>query len=217
MNQLEKALEKWGIKVCTECRALIKSGETSQDFYVFQTATPKESPDLLFVGINPGGNKSYDEQVSQHRGGKDRETLSDIAQGYNIYRDFENNRSQASALSRIASLTPFIQEDKVIGINVCYFNSTQANDLSPKIFNFCAELTKELLDILQPKKIIFLTTAADTLKKVGVQKVKSVGAYVKEGDWQGRKVLALPNHGFYRAYSYENASKISDILKEYLP
>ncbi len=50
--------------------------------------SPKEYSDFLFIDINPSGNKSYEKQITQNRGGKDRETLSDIAQEYNIYKDF---------------------------------------------------------------------------------------------------------------------------------
>lgn len=74
MNKLQQALQEWGKKVCKECRAFIDEGNTDQDFYVFQTEIPKESPELLLVGINPGGSKSYKER------GKERETIDDLTQ-----------------------------------------------------------------------------------------------------------------------------------------
>lgn len=80
MNKLQQALQEWGKKVCKECRAFIDEGNTDQDFYVFQTEIPKESPELLLVGINPGGSKSYKER------GKERETIDDLTQGSNIYK-----------------------------------------------------------------------------------------------------------------------------------
>lgn len=213
---MKKELQEWGRQVCQECRELIKSGKTDKDFYVFQTAIPEKQPELLLVGINPGGGKAYEEQVSEHRGGKDRDTIEDLAQGYNIYRDRENNRYQSSALSRIASLSKLIEEDSVTGINVCYFNTEDVTGLNNDVISTCAARTKELIEILQPKRVIFLTSTNRLLSLVGVTKIKGIGAYVKEGEWAGRKVYALPNHGYYRAYSYKNAAKISEIIEAYL-
>ena len=216
MNQLQKELQEWGEKVCVECRELIERGKTDKDFYVFQTAIPVKSPELLLVGINPGGGKTYEEQVSKCRKGQHRETIEDLAQGYNVYKDVENNAFQSRALSRIASLSHLIESDNVTGINVCYFNTNNVADLNSAVLAFCAKQTKELIEILQPKRIIFLTSTESSLKLVGVEKIKGVGAYVKEGIWAGRKVYAFPNHGYYRAYSYANAAKMSEILKAYL-
>lgn len=216
MSEMKKELQEWGRQVCQECRELIKSGKTDKDFYVFQTAIPEKQPELLLVGINPGGGKAYEEQVSEHRGGKDRDTIEDLAQGYNIYRDRENNRYQSSALSRIASLSKLIEEDSVTGINVCYFNTEDVTGLNNDVISTCAARTKELIEILQPKRVIFLTSTNWLLSLVGVTKIKGIGAYMKEGEWAGRKVYALPNHGYYRAYSYKNAAKISEIIDAYL-
>lgn len=216
MNQLRKELQEWGQKVCKECRELIEKGKTDKDFYVFQTAIPENSPEVLLVGINPGGGKTYEEQVSNWRKGQHRETIEDLSQGYNIYKDYQNNAFQSRALSRISSLNHFIETDSVTGINVCYFNTNNVSGLNSDIWEFCAMRTKELIEILQPKRIIFLTSTESSLKLVGVDKIKGVGAYVKEGVWNGRKVYALPNHGYYRAFSYANAAKISEILDSYL-
>lgn len=216
MEQLKKELQEWGKKVCCECRELIKRGKTDKDFYVFQTAIPESSPELLLVGINPGGGKTYEEQVAKFRKGQHRKAIEDLTQGYNIYRDNTNNAFQSRALSRIASLSRFIESDKVTGINVCYFNTENITGLNADVFEFCAERTKELIKILQPKHILFLTIEEKTLRLVGVERIKAVDAYIKEGIWYGRKVYALPNHGYYRAYSYVNADKISRILDSYL-
>lgn len=216
MSDMKKELQEWGRQVCQECRELIKSGKTDKDFYVFQTAIPEKQPELLLVGINPGGGKTYAEQVYQYRAGKDRDTIEDLTQGDNIYRDRKENRCQSSALSRIASLSALIEKDSVTGINVCYFNTENASSLNNDVMSVCASRTKELIEILQPKRVIFLTSAAKLLSLVGVIKIKGVGAYVKEGELNGRKVYALPNHGYYRAYSYKNAAKMSEIIEEYL-
>jgi len=174
MNQLQKELQEWGERVCVECRELIERGKTDKDFYVFQTAIPVKSPELLLVGINPGGGKTYEEQVSKCRKGQHRETIEDLAQGYNIYKDVENNAFQSRALSRIASLSHLIESDNVTGINVCYFNTNNVADLNSDVLAFCAKQTKELIEILQPKRIIFLTSTESSLKLVGVEKIKGV-------------------------------------------
>lgn len=210
MNKLQQALQEWGKKVCKECRAFIDEGKTDQDFYVFQTELPKESPELLLVGINPGGSKPYKER------GKERETIDDLTQGSNIYRCKKDNQWQSNALERVSSLWEYIKDDRVTGINACYFNTRKDSDLSKEIWDFCAPLTQELIEILKPKRIIFLSIDEYHLRQVGVKQIKSIGAYVKEGIWQERKIYAIPNHGFYRAYSYDNTKKMSDILEAYI-
>lgn len=210
MNKLQQALQEWGKKVCKECRAFIDEGNTDQDFYVFQTEIPKESPELLLVGINPGGSKSYKER------GKERETIDDLTQGSNIYRCKKDNQWQSNALERVSSLWEYIKDDRVTGINACYFNTRKDSDLSKEIWDFCAPLTQELIEILKPKRIIFLSTNEYHLRQAGVKQIKSIGAYVKEGIWQERKIYAIPNHRFYRAYSYDNTKKMSDILEAYI-
>lgn len=215
MNKLQRDLQEWGKEVCKDCRELIEAGKTDKDFYVFQTALPKESPELLLIGINPGGAMTYTDRVAFK--GRHRVTIEDLAQGNNIYKNKIDNNRQSSALERIGGvLWNIITEDKVIGINVSYFNTDKETDLSLEVVDFCSKRTSQLIKILQPKHIIFLTTNVNNLKRVGVMGIKSVGAYVKEAIWQDRRVLAIPNHGFYQAYSYENTKKISEILDEYL-
>ena len=86
-----------------QTQGLIKRGKTDKDFYVFQTAIPESSPELLLVGIYLGG-KTYEEQVSKFRKGHHRKTIEGLTQGYNIYRDNTNNTFQSRALSRICMI-----------------------------------------------------------------------------------------------------------------
>ncbi|MDO5017073.1 MAG: hypothetical protein Q4E10_01770 [Porphyromonas sp.] len=214
MNKLQIELQKWGKKVCKECRAFINKSETDLDFYVFQTELPKESPELLFVGINPGGSKPYSEYVTEK--GKERETIDDLTQGFNIYKYSEGNSRQSGAFRRVEALWKYIENDRITGINACYFNTNNEGDLGKEIWDLCTPLTQELIGILNPKKIIFLFTGDEKLKRMGIKSIEGVGAYVKKGLWKGQEVYAIPNHAWYRAYSYENALKISDILSKYL-
>ena len=213
MNKLQQALQEWGKKVCKECRAFIDEGKTDQDFYVFQTELPKESPELLLVGINPGGSKPYKER------GKERETIDDLTQGSNIYTDTDANSKQSNKLKNAVPLWKHIEEDRVTGINACYFNTRVESDLSKAIWDLCVPLTQELIEILNPERIIFLFTGPDKLIRMGVKNIRPVEAFVKEGMHQDRKVYAIPNHGWRKsgnAFYGENVDKMSEILSEYL-
>ncbi|MDO5036624.1 MAG: hypothetical protein Q4D93_06660 [Porphyromonas sp.] len=217
MNKLQEELQEWGKKVCKECRALIKENKTDQDFYVFQTELPEESPELLFVGINPGGSKRYSEYIAEK--GKERETIDDLVQGFNIYKCSDANNRQSSTLRRVEILREYIENDRITGINACYFNTKNERGLNKEIWDFCAPLTQELIEILNPRKIIFLFTDNKKLEWMGINSIEVVKAHVKRGTCQGREVFAIPNHGWQRSgslYSNENAPKISEILSEYL-
>lgn len=104
--------------------------------------------------------------------------------------------------------------------NMYYFNTKNVQSLnlqlSKEIKQYCIEKSKELLEILKPRRIVFLCTTNAELAKMGVAHIKGTGNYVKTGVLNGQKIIALPNPGFYKAYSKENGAKMGERLQAYL-
>lgn len=104
-------------------------------------------------------------------------------------------------------------------MNLYYFNTQDTatlGNLSNAIKEFCINKTVEFIDITNPKLILFFTTSDYELSKCGVRNIKSIGHYMKEGILNGRKVLAIPNPGYYKAYSYANGEQMGNTIEEYI-
>lgn len=105
-------------------------------------------------------------------------------------------------------------------MNIYYFNTQNVQKmnsvLNQEIRIFCQQKLRELIHIVKPKHILFLCTEVKELAAVGVTGIKNSGYYTKIGMFEGIKTLALPNPGFYRAYSYTNGEAMGKIITEYL-
>lgn len=213
-------LDRWLEDTATQCDKYARKNNT--DYYVFQSPIPTMEVETLIIGINPGGYKEYTTALKEK--GIQKRTKHDLSQEINLYsvRNYHpDNKVMAKKLSRV-----FISEDQMdildtaIAINVYYFNTAKDSDLCGTIgietMRFCESKTRELIEILNPQKIIFLTTAQWLLKNIGVTQIKSEGHFVKSGILKDRKILALPNPGYYKAYSYANGTEMSKILTEYM-
>lgn len=210
---MKKEFEKWCSDVVDFCNP--KAEQLNLDYYCFQSAMPTFEPDLLVIGINPGGNSTF----------KKMRTKDELSQGYNIYdvRDGHicpNNLKMVRKLSRVFT-TPLLQNAlaSATTMNIYYFNTQNVQKmdsvLSQEIKKFCQQKLRELVHIVKPKHILFLCTEPKELAAVGVKELKNSGCYTKVGMFEGVKTLALPNPGFYRAYSYTNGEAVGKIITEY--
>jgi hypothetical protein len=86
--------------------------------------------------------------------------------------------------------------------------------LSKVIKEFCITKTTEFFKIINPKLILFFTTSDYELSNCGVKNIKPIGNYMKEGILNGKKILAMPNPGYYIAYSYDNGAQMGNIIQE---
>ena len=134
---MEKELEKWCQDVVDFCNP--KAEQLNLDYYCFQSAMPTFEPDLLIIGINPGGNCPFNK----------KRTKDELSQGYNIYDVREghicpDNLKMVRKLSRVFT-TPLLQNALATAttMNIYYFN-TQSEQilktlLSKEIKRFCQQ------------------------------------------------------------------------------
>lgn len=217
---MTQELDKWLEEVAEQCHEF--AIEIDLDFYCFQSPLPTTNPETVIIGINPGGYGKYSGTLEKHSINKRSKNL--LSQSINIYsviHPCEDNKVMVGKLSRVF-YNDFLQntlEDATI-FNMYYFNTRNVESLnlqlSNKIRQYCIEKSKELLEILKPQHIIFLCTANSQLVNMGVTHIKGIGNYVKTGVLNGRKIIALPNPGFFKAYSYENGAKMGEHLQAYL-
>lgn len=211
---MEKTIEEWCQDVVDFCNPIAK--KLNLDYYCFQSAMPTSEPDLLVIAINPGGRGAFK---------KDR-TKDELSQGYNIYDVREghicpDNMPMVTKLSRVFT-TPQLQDALAAAtvMNIYYFNTKNVQEmnagLSSEVRGFCQEKLRELIDIIKPKHILFLCTDYDELVSLGVEGLKGAGYYTKTGIFKGVEFLAIPNPGFFKAYSYANGKSMGEIIAKYL-
>lgn len=233
-NEFDKKLKSWLQEVATTCDKYANAIDL--DFYPFQSPLPKSNVDLLIVAINPGGDTSY-KQILQKKSeeyGKviGARTSDMLAYDVNMYADKPqweiDNKLKGNDVMRKKLKRVFITErlqsilKKSTVINLYYFNTKDTKSLgklNDPIKEFCERKTFEFIQIIEPRKILFFTTDDYTLSKCGVQNksIKKIGNYVKEGVLKNEQnVLAIPNPGFYRAYSYDNGKQMGNHIEKYI-
>ncbi len=90
-------------------------------------------------------------------------------------------------------------------------------ELSPEIKTYCEHKTKELIDIICPKRqIVFCTDLNGGLKQIGVTNVQTLPYCLKKAQLNGGDILLMPNPGYYKAYSYENGQLMGQVIENYL-
>jgi hypothetical protein len=225
-NEFNKNLQTWLNDVATTCDKFAK--EIDLDFYPFQSPLPKGKVDLLIVGINPGGDTSYKAMLVQKSkdfgkviDARSSEMLASDENMYAVKPQWEigpGNDIMRTKLKRVF-ITEQLQNILLnsIVMNMYYFNTqntAKLGMLSKVIKEFCITKTTEFFKITNPNLILFFTTSNYELSNCGVKNIKPIGNYMKEGILNGQKILAMPNPGYYIAYSYDNGAQMGNIIQE---
>lgn len=195
-----------------------------RDFYVFQTPIIY-NPDLLIIGINPGGGKSYKEILRE----KDYEkrpandlyytdnTLT-TKPDWEIKHKIRGSDTLRNRLGRVFNTENNLNIlDQSVMMNMIYFNSQKANEifsLPSEIIGYCLNTTQKFVEVINPKNILFLTSNDWSLSKCGVKGIKSLGNNIKEGKLNNRTVYAIPHYGYYSAYSHINSEMMGKKLAD---
>lgn len=121
---MKKELERWCQEVVDFCNP--KAEQLNLDYYCFQSAIPTCEPDLLVIGINPGGSESF----------RKTRTKDELSQGYNIYDVREShicldNLKMIRKLSRVFT-TPLLQNALATAttMNIYYFNTQNVQKMN---------------------------------------------------------------------------------------
>lgn len=215
----------WLEEVAIKCHEFTE--EYDFDFYVFQTPCNEYNPDLLIIGINPGGNESYSKKMKEK--GIDKRAASDLGYDVNTLTtkpksEIENREKggdkMRDAFRRVFTPENKLQEklEKAVMMNLVYFNTTKANDLKDApahIKTYCIDKTLKFIEILNPKNILFLG-AEPNLKQYGISDFKIIGNNIKTANFNNRLVFIIPHYGYYGAWSKEKGGKMGQTLSSLL-
>ena len=238
LNEFEEKRNLWLQEVATKCHDYALKNDV--DFYVFQSALPeKPNPDLLIIGINPGGHVSYEESMKKQ--GKEKRTWKDLSQGFNTYsrkpywEKGEKPDKGNDVMRRVLigthdydSVSPnetciFFNEnlfdiiDNAVIMNMYYFNTKKESDIEKMCqedeLRYCKEKTLEFIEMLNPKNILFFTTSEKNLFLMGIEKIKPIGSFVKSGKLKEKTVYAIPHPSGWRGFwNRENRIKTGEML-----
>ncbi len=178
--------ENWLDEVAKGCHDIAKRGDDYPDFYVFQSKI-FENPDLLIVGANPAGSKTYKEMLefkSAERGFKmERRTKDDLINGENQYLANPDWKIANPILAMFGEKT--VRNSLVM--NSVYFNTPNVSGFSEfksdksDMINFCALKTKEFIyEICKPKAVLF--NGMDSPKWMGIKFDKEEDIVLKSAD-----------------------------------
>ena len=223
--KMNDKLDKWLTEVADQCDVYAK--ETDLDFYVFQSDYPTQPVDLLILGINPGGSGSYTAAINNKRKERNDNSISKrdktmLAQGVNIYAvDGVGNDVMRGKLKRVFTSDYLTEQlSNSIAANIYYFNTRDVQalgQLSQDVKSYCELKTKELIKILNPKRLIcFCTDYNGGIRQLGITDIEVLPYCLKKGQLDGKDVLLMPNPGYYKAYSYENAQNMGCVIEHYL-
>lgn len=170
-NNFESRLKNWATKVANECHNIATSSNIEERvdlfFYALQSP-PKENPDLLIIGLNPGGSDADTYLSACNTREIERMTYKEIMKENPFWhkRDSKKRDENWAIWTRLKH--SFINDEMFqllensVYMNLLYFNSGNFNDFlsksgSKKAFDVCCKLTNEAIsDVFKPKMIICL-------------------------------------------------------------
>lgn len=158
MNNFEK-LDRWLKEVSDGCHNLAILKEDYPDFYVFQSEI-RINPDLLIIGANPAGRKSYASILRDKK--IKRRSKTDLANGNNLYLENPNLNISRPILKMFSSERLIRLLETSVIMNAVFFNTAKVTDLKKlehgkEMISFCIKKANELIyDILKPKNILFI-------------------------------------------------------------
>jgi hypothetical protein len=228
MNQDDFLLKrnKWLEEVVEKCHEFALKLDI--DFYVFQTPCDIYNPDLLIIGINPGGGKGYKKMLENEQ--LEKRPIESLLYSVNTlttkpYWEIERNEKGADFMrSRMNSV--FTKEnglnktlEKAVMMNMCYFNTEDESllnkTISKEVQDFCADKTLEFIEILNPKNILIISSSIKNIRKLKVRgEITQIGRFLKSGFINDRLLFAIPHYAARTsAYSKTEGTNLGVELK----
>jgi len=214
-KEFEIKKEKWLQEVADGCHEI--ATEIDLDFYIFQTPIIY-NPDLLLIGINPGSNNSYSKMLKE-KGVKKREASS-LYYNENLLVEEANDWKDGMGAVRNKFKEIFFDDylfsqlKNSVMMNMYYFNTKSSMDiknLDAELKAYCLEKTKEFIDIINPKNIVFFTSDKSILAKIGVKEIQQVDTFLKIGKLNDHKIISIPH---FSARGYNSKSIRNNIGKQ---
>lgn len=159
---MNTALENWAKRVIDKVSKV--ASEAELDFYPLQSEA-KMNPEIMFLGLNPGGGATYESQCNNLDWGPKGIpiTVERLLLGNPDYEKNAQNWSIIKGLNKIPSFAHVLSNGDYVFANYFYLSTPDFNDVPKKYKNalaLCERLTYEFIDIIKPKKIIILGTSS---------------------------------------------------------
>ena len=194
-------IETWAADVITAFTPFAK--DLDQAFYPLQSEV-KEHPEVLFLGLNPGGGHSYKSQKGNaiwEFNSEETMTVSRLLKGNPAFGDGDTWR-----LIRGLKSVPFLKEVIDAGdfclMNYYYlsthnFKTVSTDPQQEKMLEESKMLTYRFIDIIKPKLIVVLGTA-NGIDSLGFKSFGTILDGVSKrllikGQYQDIPVLAIPH------------------------
>lgn len=173
MNALRNDLVNWANRTVERYIHLVNKGNDFA-FYTQSDLTKlfdvgMGNVDVMILGINPGSEGSYTEQKQKpewHLNGSDMTGEKFLKGNYFTVEDglsAWDSRQQWPYWKRLSRFfdkcneNPLNDETKFILTNMCCFNTPKANQVSSELLMETKEATTELISIIKPKRLVFLS------------------------------------------------------------
>ena len=216
MSKFTPELEQWAAKVIEKITPIAE--EINLAYYPLQTEA-KINPELLIIGLNPGSEGKYEEQMTKDKWEfKDSKmTIERLLKG-NPFIDEKDEWKIFRGLNRIPFIKQAVDSNNYCFMNYVYFGTSDFEKIKkhPEAIQICKELTKKFIEIINPKHIIVLgLEGMESISKIEktLLKGKSKRLLVQGGDLFGKQVLAI-SHPSY-AVSAEEYNAIDTNIKEF--
>jgi len=221
--------EKWLKEVADGCHDIAMKDPSYPDFYVFQSLI-FEKPDLLILGANPAGDKTYKQALADKSKEKgvdfSRRTKDDLINGENQYLA---NPDWAISKPVLAMFDEMILRKSVV-MNSVYFNTPDISGLSKfqadkkKMIDFSIYKTKEFIyEICKPKTVLFI--GMNSPKWMGINFNHKEDTVLRSDDGfliQEKKIQGIPHflvHHTSRNYKFNTGTNLSlkrEFFRSYL-
>ena len=229
MKNFENKLEEWARNTVDFCHTVAtdKNQDFDLSFYAFQNK-PIENPEILFLGINPGGeafpySSQYenpiwdltdDKKMTPDRFVKENPMIEEM-KDWKMWKNLEYTFRKDSLQKMY---------DSSVKMNLIYFKTPNISNFlarknGPQIFTKNRDFTIDLLvNVIKPKNIVCLGTAQCfdklPLKNKEILLTGKKRLFVK-GNLENIPVYGIPHpSGSYT--SYDDLEKISSIFNEVL-
>lgn len=221
-NQFSPQLISWAENVIETSTPIAE--DFNLEYYPLQSKV-KLNPDILFIGLNPGGGYGYDSQINNPNWEFDKTkkklTAERLLKGNPTFdEEFHAGKwKYGNGLKKIDFFKDSVDKYDFVFMNYVYYSSKKFSELNKTEFKQAIQdnisHTFDLINLINPKHIIVLGTGTG-IDKISKNNKLLIQGYRKrllvQGEINGRIVYGIP-HPSYNNFQEEN-NAISETLKK---